>query len=133
MQTFLHDYLRVHSLNHIHPGKAVVAPPCGSPFIAIAHAVSIDAFYDTDADTIIRTYDSAIQGTTFKTKGSAKHCLGRMVCSCRDRLCMGILRQRDPSTAVRLCRTVNVLHWREQLGSLAGLWRTASNAEQREI
>ena len=68
MQTFLHDYLRKQSQNHIDPGEAVIAPSCGSPFIAIAHAVSIDAFYDTDVDTIIRTYDSAIRGL------AAQHC-----------------------------------------------------------
>ena len=62
MQTFLHDYLRNRSLRYIRPGDAVIAPSCGSPFTAIAHAVAIDAFYDTNIETIIRTYDSAIRG-----------------------------------------------------------------------
>jgi O-acetyl-ADP-ribose deacetylase len=62
MQVFLHDYLHSLSLRHIRPGDAVIAPSCGSPFKAIAHAVSIDVFYDTDVETIIRTYDAAIRG-----------------------------------------------------------------------
>jgi len=77
MQTFLHDYLRGRSLNHIRPVEAVIAPPCGSPFIAIAHAVSIDAFYDTDIETILRTYDSAIRGLAARDcQTIAAACLG---------------------------------------------------------
>ena len=77
MQTFLHDYLRDQSLNHIRPGDSVIAPPCGSPFIAIAHAASIDAFYDTDVDTIIKTYDSAIRGLVAQNcRTIAAACLG---------------------------------------------------------
>ena len=62
MQTFLHDYLRNRSVRYVEPGTSVVAPACGSSFVAVAHAVSIDTFYDTDADTILRTYDAAIRG-----------------------------------------------------------------------
>lgn len=60
MQTHLYGYLRDNGLRFIHPGRAVVVPSCGSPFSAVAHAVSIDAFYDTDTKTILRTYDDAI-------------------------------------------------------------------------
>lgn len=61
MQSFLHDYLREHGLRYIEPGHAVIAPSCGSPFAAVAHAVSIDAFYDTTTELILRTYDDAIR------------------------------------------------------------------------
>jgi O-acetyl-ADP-ribose deacetylase (regulator of RNase III) len=61
MQTHLHEYLRKNDLRFVEPGHAVVTPPCDSPFSAVAHAVSIDAFYDTDAKTILRTYDDAIR------------------------------------------------------------------------
>lgn len=61
MQTYLHDYLRENGLRFIEPGNAVIAPPSGSQFSAVAHAVAIDAFYDTDADMILRTYDEAIR------------------------------------------------------------------------
>ncbi|WP_164102523.1 macro domain-containing protein [Candidatus Laterigemmans baculatus] len=61
MQSFLHEYLRSNGLRHIEPGNAVVAPSCGSPFAAVAHAVAIDAFYDTTTDLVLRTYDSAIR------------------------------------------------------------------------
>lgn len=49
MQTWLHDYLQVRRLRYLSPGRAVVAPACGSPFLAVAHAMAIDAFYDTVA------------------------------------------------------------------------------------
>ena len=60
MQTFLHEYLRANHLKYISPGHCVLAPPCGSPFKAVAHAVSIDAFYDTSVERILETYDAAI-------------------------------------------------------------------------
>jgi len=62
MQSFLHSHLADSAMRFVPPGESVIAPPCGSPFLAIAHAVSIDAFYGTDAETILRTYDSAIHG-----------------------------------------------------------------------
>ena len=61
MQTFLHEYLRDKGLRYIEPGKAVIAPACGWPFKAIAHAVAIDACYDTTPELILQTYDSAIR------------------------------------------------------------------------
>ncbi|MEM1069214.1 MAG: macro domain-containing protein [Planctomycetota bacterium] len=77
MQEFLHESLRHQSLIHIPPGDSVIAPSCGSPFIAIAHAVSIDAFYETDIDTVIRTYRSAIRGlATHDCRTIAAACLG---------------------------------------------------------
>ena len=60
MQDYLHDYLRQKKLHYIEPGSAVLAPPFGSPYIAIAHAVAIDAFYDTNAAQIAKTYSIAI-------------------------------------------------------------------------
>jgi O-acetyl-ADP-ribose deacetylase (regulator of RNase III) len=60
MQTFLHDHLRVKRLRLIQPGQSVLAPPCGSPFTAVAHAVAIDVFYDTNADIIQATYLNSI-------------------------------------------------------------------------
>lgn len=37
-----------------------MAPACGSPFFAVAHAVAIDAFYDTTPETILNAYHDAI-------------------------------------------------------------------------
>ncbi|MDA7504104.1 macro domain-containing protein [bacterium] len=77
MQTFLHKYLRDRSLKYVEPGNAVVAPPCGSPFVAVAHAVSIDAFYDTTPDIIIQSYAAAIQGFAARDCATiAAACLG---------------------------------------------------------
>jgi len=62
MQTYLHSQLTDSSIRFMSPGESVIAPPCGSPFVAVAYAVSIDAFYDTNAEAILRAYDSAIRG-----------------------------------------------------------------------
>ncbi len=77
MQSFLHDYLRDQSLIYIAPGNAVIAPPFDSPYVAVAHAVSIDAFYDTDSDTILKTFDCAIK------------CLASRDCSTIAAACLG--------------------------------------------
>jgi O-acetyl-ADP-ribose deacetylase len=62
MQQYLHGYLRDNGLRYIEPGNAVFAPSCGSHFLAVAHAVAVDGFYDTSKDLILRTYDAAIRG-----------------------------------------------------------------------
>lgn len=77
MQTFLHGVLRERGVPFLSPGQSVVAPPCGSTFKAVAHAVSIDGFYDTDVETILRTYDGAIkQLAEVGCKSIAAACLG---------------------------------------------------------
>ena len=60
MQDFLHDHLRSTGQRFIEPGNAVLAPSSGSTYKAIAHAVAIDAFYDTNCDFIRSAYKSAI-------------------------------------------------------------------------
>lgn len=60
MQDFLHGHLRSTGQRFVAPGNAVVAPPCGSTYKAIAHAVAIDAFYDTNCDFIRSAYENAI-------------------------------------------------------------------------
>ncbi len=62
MQAYLHSYLAEASLSFLNAGDSVIAPPCGWPYLAVAQAVSVDGFYDTDAETILRAYDSAIRG-----------------------------------------------------------------------
>lgn len=77
MQTFLHDWLKTRSFRYLAPGDAVVAPPCGSSFRAVAHAVAIDAFYDTDAAKIVRAYEAAIEGLLAEgCRKIAAACLG---------------------------------------------------------
>lgn len=60
MQAFLHGQLRSMGRRFIGPGNAVTAPSCSSPYKAIAHAVAIDAFYDTNCDFIRSAYENAI-------------------------------------------------------------------------
>lgn len=60
MQEFLHGQLRSTGQRFIEPGRAVVAPPCGSPYQAIAHAVAIDGFYETNSHFIRSAYQDAI-------------------------------------------------------------------------
>lgn len=77
MQTFLHDYLRENGLRYIEPGRSVIAPSCGSPFAAVAHAVAIDAFYDTTIRLMLRAYDGAIRALAQRGCSTiAAACLG---------------------------------------------------------
>ena len=76
-QTFLHDHLRQSGHRLAVPGTSVVTPSCGSPYTAIAHAVAIDVFYDTDADRIFAAYCSGLEqlsNTCCQTVAAA--CLG---------------------------------------------------------
>lgn len=61
MQKLLHHHLRTIGHSFVEPGTVVMTPSCGSPFKAIAHAVAIDGFYDTNAELITRTYRRAIE------------------------------------------------------------------------
>ena len=60
MQHFLHAHLQQQQLRHVQPGTVVISPGFGSPFKHVAHAVAIDAFYDTSAELIFQTYRTAI-------------------------------------------------------------------------
>lgn len=77
MQTFLHLHLHNSNTRFIQQGIAVVAPPCGSPYHAVAHAVAINAFYETSIDWITKTYQHAIAGLTAAgCRTIASACLG---------------------------------------------------------
>ena len=54
MQVFLHDWLRVSGQKFVTPGTIVAAPPCGSPYRVVLHAVAINALYNTSAELIAR-------------------------------------------------------------------------------
>lgn len=60
MQDFLHGWLRASGLRYASPGTVVPAPPCGSPYRTVLHAVAIDAFYETTTDLIRETYERAL-------------------------------------------------------------------------
>lgn len=60
MQDFLHTYLRSTGRRFIDPGSAVLAPARGTPYKAIAHAVAIDAFYETNGELIRSAYENAL-------------------------------------------------------------------------
>jgi O-acetyl-ADP-ribose deacetylase len=59
MQQYLHDWLRRSGRRFVSPGTVVAAPPCGSPFRVVLHAVAIDAFYATSTDLIAQAYANA--------------------------------------------------------------------------
>jgi O-acetyl-ADP-ribose deacetylase (regulator of RNase III) len=61
MQEFLHAQLHAKGKNFVSPGEVVVANSLGTPYRAVAHAVAIDAFYETSEELIERTYEMAIQ------------------------------------------------------------------------
>jgi O-acetyl-ADP-ribose deacetylase len=77
MQQFLHECLRFSGRRFIEPGEAVLAPPSGSRFKAVAHAVAIDAFYETNNAWIRAAYESAFrQLAAASCKSIAAACLG---------------------------------------------------------
>jgi len=77
MQSFLHAHLHTNQLRYIEPGAAVTVPPCGSPYLAVAHAVAIDAFYDTSPSLILDAYTAAIGGlANAGCRSIAAACLG---------------------------------------------------------
>jgi O-acetyl-ADP-ribose deacetylase (regulator of RNase III) len=59
MQVFLHDWLRQSGQRFVAPGTVACAPPCGSPYRVVLHAVAIDALYNTSAELISQTYATA--------------------------------------------------------------------------
>jgi len=61
MQDFLHAHLQSTGRRIIEPGQVVMAPPCGSPFAAVAHAVAVGVFYETNAHTIRTAYQNALE------------------------------------------------------------------------
>ncbi|MFN0016934.1 MAG: macro domain-containing protein [Pirellulaceae bacterium] len=77
MQEFLHEYLRSSQRRFVEPGEAVLAPPCGSRFKAVTHAVAIDALYETNDVWIRAAYESAFrQLAAASCKSIAAACLG---------------------------------------------------------
>jgi O-acetyl-ADP-ribose deacetylase (regulator of RNase III) len=77
MQKLLQQYLAERGIKHVPPGTAVVVPPCGSPFKAVAQAIAIDVFYDTNAELIYQTYLIAIEALIAAgCRSIAAACLG---------------------------------------------------------
>ena len=77
MQDYLHRHLRDRNTHHVERGGVIIAPPCNSPFIAVAHAVAIDAFYETSIGVICQTYERALnQLATKNCRTVVASCLG---------------------------------------------------------
>jgi O-acetyl-ADP-ribose deacetylase len=60
MQQFLHLYLKENGLRFVSTGSTILSPACGTNFKAVAHAVSVDALYETTAETILKTYNHSL-------------------------------------------------------------------------
>jgi O-acetyl-ADP-ribose deacetylase (regulator of RNase III) len=77
MQTFLHEQLRAQGVRTVPPGTVVLSPPFGLPHRDVAHAVAIDVFYETNADLIWSTYQTAFaQLSAAGCRSIAASCLG---------------------------------------------------------
>ncbi|MGN6545326.1 MAG: macro domain-containing protein, partial [Aureliella sp.] len=99
MQEFLHEYLRASGRRLVEPGHVVLAPPCGTPFQAVCHAVAIDVFYDTSADMIRATYEVAIRELAAAgCRTIAAACLGCGYGRCTIPLFVGVVRDLLPLT-----------------------------------
>ena len=77
MQDYLHRYLKENNLRYIEPGHSVVTPSCNSSYTAIAHAVAINAFYETNPNLILRTYRTSLsQLAQLGCRSIVASCLG---------------------------------------------------------
>lgn len=77
MQTFLHEQLRTRGVRAVPPGTVILSPPFGLSHRAVAHAVAIDVFYETNADLIWSTYQTAFaQLSAAGCRSVAASCLG---------------------------------------------------------
>lgn len=55
MQTELHRYLEAGGKKFVEPGTVVKMPPFASPYVAVLHAIGLDAFYDSSVNLIRAT------------------------------------------------------------------------------
>lgn len=77
MQDYLHCFLRSKGTNFVERGTVVTTPACGTPYRVVAHAVAIDAFYETNSDVIRAIYRNAFAHlTNASCKTIATACLG---------------------------------------------------------
>lgn len=77
MQSALHRYLADHKLRFVQPGQVVEAPPCGSPYLAVLHAVAVDGAYDTSADLVATAMIDGLRGAAgFGARSVALSALG---------------------------------------------------------
>ena len=52
MQDCMHDYLKSTGKRFVDRGAVIQMPPCNSPYVAVLHAIGVDAFYDSDTDVV---------------------------------------------------------------------------------
>ena len=60
MQEQMHQFLESSGKQFVEHGSVVQMPPCGSPYLAVLHAVGIDVFYDSNIDVITKTISRSL-------------------------------------------------------------------------
>ena len=60
-QEHLQSLLRDTNSEVIAAGRSIIAPPFGLPYTAVAHTVCVDGDFKTDNDTILASYNDAIE------------------------------------------------------------------------
>jgi len=62
MQEPLSEVLSSRDIRHVKPGEVIVAPPGGSPYKAILHAVAVDGMYDSSSmmigEVVLKSFDA---------------------------------------------------------------------------
>jgi O-acetyl-ADP-ribose deacetylase (regulator of RNase III) len=61
MQEALHVWLAERNLRHVPPGTVVAMPPLGSPYLAVLHAVGVDAMYATTPQLVGEVIERSLQ------------------------------------------------------------------------
>ncbi len=59
LQAELHDHLKRRGASYVVPGTVVATSAAPLPYRQMLHAVAIDAFYESDIETVARTIENA--------------------------------------------------------------------------
>jgi O-acetyl-ADP-ribose deacetylase (regulator of RNase III) len=60
MQEALHDCLREQGVRHVPRGTLMAMPPCGSPYLAVLHAVAVDGAYESSPEIVRELFTQSL-------------------------------------------------------------------------
>ena len=60
MQERLQAYLEERGVRHVPPGTVVRMPPCGSDYVAVLHAVAVNAAYESSPELVTEVVEQTL-------------------------------------------------------------------------
>lgn len=61
MQQRLNAHLQTLGTRHVAPGEVVAVDGCSSPYLAVLHAVAVDAFYESTVESVAAVVSLALR------------------------------------------------------------------------